>query len=89
MTPEKSVDAHNPDEEFGVIRCYVCSENLSSKTRANGKLDDEAGTGEQEGKQKKKKQMIKPGLVEIQSEGTGFAGGGANTVKKVGIAFQC
>jgi nitric oxide synthase-interacting protein len=83
MTPHSTPDAHNPDVEFGVVRCYVCSEDLSSQAKKKKHKEN----GEKEGK--KDKEKLKPGLVEIRSEGTGYAGGGKNIVKKEGVAFQC
>jgi nitric oxide synthase-interacting protein len=78
MTP----DPHNPGAEHSVLRCYVCEADLTGE---EGKVK-----GKERGKKSKKdKDAVKPGLVELKSEGTGFAGGGGNVVKKEGVAFQC
>ncbi|CAJ2506833.1 Uu.00g080190.m01.CDS01 [Anthostomella pinea] len=79
MRPAKHQDPHalaaNPDE----LRCYVCETDLTERKGEKGKEKDKD----------KDKDKIRPGLVELRSEGTGFSGGGTNEVKKLGIAFQC
>ncbi|KAI9762972.1 MAG: hypothetical protein M4579_000035 [Chaenotheca gracillima] len=65
-----------------IPKCYVCDTALKEQP-LNGTNDAK------ESKSKKDKDKIKPGLIELSSEGTGFAGGGKNTVKREGVAFQC
>ncbi|TVY25949.1 E3 ubiquitin-protein ligase [Lachnellula hyalina] len=76
MTPTGVHDPHAPQVDQNVVQCYVCEADLTEKG------------GAALGKSKSKDQ-IKPGLVEIKSEGTGFSGAGGNTVEKSGVAFQC
>ncbi len=79
MQPSGHHDPHVPELDPAALRCYVCEADLSGKAKPDGK--------EKEGKDKKEK--LKPGLVEIRCEGTGFSAGGANQVKKDGVNFQC
>ncbi|PSN74009.1 zinc finger-containing protein [Corynespora cassiicola Philippines] len=74
-------DVHK-DPEPESIHCYVCDADLTSVPEVKEK--------EKEGKKHKKDKdkAPKPGLVEIRSEGTGFAGGGKAMVKREGVAFQ-
>lgn len=75
----KFMSIDKKDEESKVI-CYVCETDLTEKQdRKKDKKD--SGKGDKTGP--------KPGLVELRSEGTGFAGGGDNMVKAKGVAFQC
>ncbi|KAF2270030.1 hypothetical protein CC78DRAFT_611696 [Lojkania enalia] len=80
LTPEHrhQRDAHDEGPEPDTIHCYVCDADLTTVPRKD------------EGKKHKKdkEKGPKPGLVEIRSEGTGFAGGGKNMVKREGVAFQ-
>jgi nitric oxide synthase-interacting protein len=56
------------------VQCYVCDADLTDKGKPS----------------KKDKDKVRPGLVLIQSDGTGFSAAGGNvTTEKEGIAFQC
>ncbi|KAI1964632.1 hypothetical protein LOZ58_001317 [Ophidiomyces ophidiicola] len=81
MTPHKDPDPHAKHSEeaelYGKMLCYVCETDITEE-----KLKKES-------RKHKEKDKIRPGLVEISSEGTGFAGGGTNFAKKAGTAFQC
>ncbi|KAJ6016191.1 hypothetical protein N7540_010782 [Penicillium herquei] len=85
MTPHDTPDPHASKEEqeaHSRILCYVCETDLTEKS-----TPEKGENGKK--KSKKDKDAIKPGLVEISSEGTGFAGGGGNVATKSGVAFQC
>lgn len=58
----------------------MCEADLNGK--AASKNDKELSKGAS-------KEIVKSGLVQINSEGTGFAGGGKNMAKREGVAFQC
>ncbi|KAF9737333.1 hypothetical protein PMIN03_010020 [Paraphaeosphaeria minitans] len=75
-------DAHDDGPEPETVHCYVCDADLTNVPETKAK--------EKEGKKsrKDKEKGLKPGLVEIRSEGTGFAGGGKAMVKREGVAFQ-
>lgn len=76
MKPTGHHDPHAPDVDPDAVRCYVCEADLTDARGADKK--------EKEGKEK-----IRPGLVEIRREGTGFSAGGTNQVQKHGVSFQC
>ncbi|KAL9024986.1 MAG: hypothetical protein Q9196_006107 [Gyalolechia fulgens] len=90
MSPiQKPPDPHaekDANEEEEKRRCYVCETELTEvpeKRKKNG------GKGEKGKDKGLEKDAPKRGLVELRSEGTGFAGGGSNMAKREGIAFQC
>ncbi|OJJ67380.1 hypothetical protein ASPBRDRAFT_135848 [Aspergillus brasiliensis CBS 101740] len=91
MTPHGAPDPHASKEEqeqtaalHGRVLCYVCETDVTPSTDSN------KDSGSASGKKKKKdKEGIRPGLVEVSSEGTGFAGRGGNVATKSGVAFQC
>ncbi|KAI0123848.1 hypothetical protein BJ170DRAFT_98585 [Xylariales sp. AK1849] len=81
MRPSGHHDPHAEVVDPEGLRCYVCDTDLVDRA---SKVEKGEKT-----KKKKEKEKIKPGLVEIRSEGTGFSAGGVNQVQKTDVAFQC
>lgn len=89
MTPHEVLDPHASKEEQaqqGLVLCYVCETDLTARDEKSADAD---AAGSKKKSKKKDKDAIRPGLVEVSSEGTGFAGGGGNVATKTGVAFQC
>src|SRR5436189_1244265 len=84
MAPQKILDSHATDtvdpDTPGRILCYVCETDVTER-----KASLKEGKKERE----KDREKIRPGLVAISSEGTGFAGGGVSIAKKAGTACRC
>ena len=84
MSPDKGPpDPHaSPTEkkDKSQVLCYVCETDLTNR-------ESEVKPGKNGSKTDKVE--VKPGLVVLKSEGTGFAGGGDNMVQRKGVAFQC
>lgn len=74
-------DAHDKEPDPESIHCYVCDADL---TTPNGTKDNDS----HKKKKKNKEKGPSSGLVEIRSEGTGYASGGKSLIKREGVAFQ-
>lgn len=84
----------------GHVLCKPCA---SQFMKPSGKIDPHAPDADpnavqcfvcdedvtEKKSEKKEKDRIRPGLVELKSDGTGFSGSGTNEVKRTGTAFQC
>lgn len=100
MTPQTTVDPHDPIDShsgndsskalIGRMLCYVCDTDITPDLHPNHQSKtSKLKNHDRDEKKDQRHTKIKPGLVEIRSEGTGFAGGGDNIARKEGVAFQC
>lgn len=94
MTAKPPEDPHSPFAAGAErVRCYVCETDLTEEPDSNTKKKNKKKvTVDEDGKEKpssRDKGAPRRGLVELRSEGTGFAGGGKNMAKREGVAFQC
>ncbi|KAH8909488.1 ENOS interacting protein [Coniochaeta sp. PMI_546] len=75
MNPQGHHDPHAPHVDPEAVQCYVCEAVLTEKAPDK--------------KEKEGKEKVRPGLVEIRREGTGFSAGGQTQAQKNGVSFQC
>ncbi|KAM7222455.1 hypothetical protein V8F06_002233 [Rhypophila decipiens] len=79
VRPTDQHDPHAAETDPKGMRCYVCEASLvEGKNPSGGKKEKKA-----------KEDKIKPGLVELRREGTGFSASGTNQIKKEGTSFAC
>lgn len=88
LDPYTSIKGDIQAEDLGGMRCYVCETDLTDQKPRKKKDYGGKNSGGEE-MQEKDKERLKPGLVEIAADGTGFAGKGKNMAKREGVAFQC
>jgi len=67
-----SDDPHDTRSEKAVVRCYVCDADLSGGSKPS----------------KKDRDKVRPGLVLIQSDGTGFSAGGGNVNVEASVYIE-
>ena len=79
ITSTKHSDSRSQDQEAR-IACYICETELVIQAHGKRVMGDT---------HRQAKEWLTPRLVEIKSEGTGFASGGTNLASKEGIVFQC
>ncbi|KAH7041301.1 uncharacterized protein B0I36DRAFT_282150 [Microdochium trichocladiopsis] len=87
-------DPHGSEDAAGaapLLLCYVCDADLTDRDDDDMMAKHNGNDKKDRSKKKDKsdKDKIRPGLVDLRCEGTGFSAGGANQVKKSGVAFQC
>ncbi|KAI9782358.1 MAG: hypothetical protein M1839_005231 [Geoglossum umbratile] len=92
-TRHDGLDPHHDQNEDAAgtsgVHCYVCDANLSAAGEAGGNGKAGKGKGKDGRAAERDRDRVRPGLVQISSDGTGFAGGGKNLVEREGVAFQC
>ena len=79
VAPSKAREGVPIEPEETSLVCYVCETDLTDRGKKPKEKD----------KDTKAKEKLKPGLVELSTQGTGFASGGKAVVGKEGVAFQC
>ena len=87
--PSKAREGFAIEPEETSLVCYVCETDLTDRGRKARDKDKDKKDGSDKKAKEKDKDKLKPGLIELSTQGTGFASGGNAVVGKEGVAFQC